>query len=56
MMEEKLFSYLNERWPLIYVVSSEMCHLKVVVLVKEIGIQGFSMSHGCWSLNKIISV
>jgi hypothetical protein len=41
---------VSEKWQFGYAVSTEMCHLKALALVKEQGIDGFNASHG-WIMN-----
>jgi hypothetical protein len=45
-IEEKLLEYLCEKWQFGYAVSTEICQLKALALVKEQGIDGFKASCG----------
>jgi hypothetical protein len=40
-IEEKLLEYVSEKRQFGYVVSTEMCQLKALALMKEQGIDGF---------------
>jgi hypothetical protein len=45
-IEEKLLEYVSEKRQFGYAVSTEMCQLKALALVKEQGIGGFKASRG----------